>query len=130
MQVAAEHKPLDAAYGAYPDAGLLELSAERPYRVRMGRGHGDDHLAHTVALGQREGVLQRAEHGNAAQRGTELRRIVIQEPYELDTGRRAPHQFTPDGEAVLPGPRDDDRKSTRLNSSHSQISYAVFCLNK
>src|SRR5688572_31896092 len=24
----------------------------------------------------------------------------------------------------------DDRKSTRLNSSHSQISYAVFCLKK
>src|SRR2546430_9944306 len=24
---------------------------------------------------------------------------------------------------------DLDRKSTRLNSSHSQISYAVFCLN-
>src|SRR2546430_11321858 len=24
----------------------------------------------------------------------------------------------------------EDRKSTRLNSSHSQISYAVFCLNK
>src|SRR2546427_11713906 len=28
-------------------------------------------------------------------------------------------------------PSDDrDRKSTRLNSSHSQISYAVFCLKK
>src|SRR2546430_10334071 len=26
------------------------------------------------------------------------------------------------------GVRDLDRKSTRLNSSHSQISYAVFCL--
>src|SRR5688572_32707896 len=26
--------------------------------------------------------------------------------------------------------RDQDRKSTRLNSSHSQISYAVFCLKK
>src|SRR2546427_4732676 len=26
--------------------------------------------------------------------------------------------------------RDRDRKSTRLNSSHSQISYAVFCLKK
>src|SRR5688572_31084898 len=26
--------------------------------------------------------------------------------------------------------RDPDRKSTRLNSSHSQISYAVFCLKK
>src|SRR5688572_31108033 len=29
---------------------------------------------------------------------------------------------------VVPQPRD--RKSTRLNSSHSQISYAVFCLKK
>src|SRR2546430_10072468 len=29
---------------------------------------------------------------------------------------------------VTSAPRD--RKSTRLNSSHSQISYAVFCLKK
>src|SRR5688572_31392245 len=43
-----------------------------------------------------------------------------------------------DGTAsMLPGPYDvpafrvaGDRKSTRLNSSHSQISYAVFCLKK
>src|SRR2546430_6478804 len=28
------------------------------------------------------------------------------------------------------GFRIEDRKSTRLNSSHSQISYAVFCLKK
>src|SRR5689334_23531978 len=27
-------------------------------------------------------------------------------------------------------PLDRDRKSTRLNSSHSSISYAVFCLKK
>src|SRR5205085_9031000 len=27
-------------------------------------------------------------------------------------------------------PQREDRKSTRLNSSHSQISYAVFCLKK
>src|SRR5688572_31774292 len=39
-------------------------------------------------------------------------------------------------QAVLPEPargllrREQDRKSTRLNSSHSQISYAVFCLKK
>src|SRR6478736_9086834 len=31
--------------------------------------------------------------------------------------------------AQRPGP-GGDRKSTRLNSSHSQISYAVFCLKK
>src|SRR3712207_8052778 len=35
----------------------------------------------------------------------------------------------------LPGPGGDvaaggDRKSTRLNSSHANISYAVFCLKK
>src|SRR2546430_10614250 len=34
---------------------------------------------------------------------------------------------TPDGSRTEQ-PRD--RKSTRLNSSHSQISYAVFCLKK
>src|SRR5438309_8947819 len=27
-------------------------------------------------------------------------------------------------------PGEEDRKSTRLNSSHSSISYAVFCLKK
>src|SRR2546430_6057747 len=33
----------------------------------------------------------------------------------------------PAASALRPWP---DRKSTRLNSSHSQISYAVFCLKK
>src|SRR2546430_16174357 len=33
-------------------------------------------------------------------------------------------------EAAGCGPPRKDRKSTRLNSSHSQISYAVFCLKK
>src|SRR3712207_8525163 len=34
--------------------------------------------------------------------------------------------------APLPqsGSDDEDRKSTRLNSSHANISYAVFCLKK
>ena len=31
---------------------------------------------------------------------------------------------------ILREPFDPDRKSTRLNSSHDQISYAVFCLKK
>src|SRR3989442_11334321 len=30
----------------------------------------------------------------------------------------------------LESPRSADRKSTRLNSSHVRISYAVFCLKK
>src|SRR3712207_6884538 len=32
--------------------------------------------------------------------------------------------------ARLAFPRHQDRKSTRLNSSHANISYAVFCLKK
>src|SRR2546430_6641463 len=38
--------------------------------------------------------------------------------------RARPFERRPDHRA------ERDRKSTRLNSSHSQISYAVFCLKK
>src|SRR2546427_5334180 len=38
-------------------------------------------------------------------------------------------QKSPDGRRRA-HPHRGDRKSTRLNSSHSQISYAVFCLKK
>src|SRR5690606_41556876 len=33
-------------------------------------------------------------------------------------------------DAPFSSPFDEDRKSTRLNSSHVKISYAVFCLKK
>src|SRR3712207_6944806 len=58
----------------------------------------------------------------------------------LAHGRHAAHL---DAQCELPGHRPDerqllvvllaehgDRKSTRLNSSHANISYAVFCLKK
>src|SRR3712207_8875293 len=46
-----------------------------------------------------------------------------------------PQLVSPDGAAhdqfLLDRPgNDEDRKSTRLNSSHANISYAVFCLKK
>src|SRR5437899_3850843 len=46
--------------------------------------------------------------------------------------QRAPAGALPEGEAagMSPGPPAEDRKSTRLNSSHLGISYAVFCLKK
>src|SRR3712207_3127955 len=44
------------------------------------------------------------------------------------------HRVIPTGAPVPEGARDllrpIDRKSTRLNSSHANISYAVFCLKK
>src|SRR2546422_4639169 len=47
-----------------------------------------------------------------------------------DAGRRPGHG--PDAHRLETGDRDSsgDRKSTRLNSSHGYISYAVFCLKK
>src|SRR2546427_8738469 len=48
--------------------------------------------------------------------------------------QRAEHRLVIAGEAQAAGGQQcrgvQDRKSTRLNSSHSQISYAVFCLKK
>src|SRR6266478_9093739 len=42
-------------------------------------------------------------------------------------GVQAPHCVAP---CARNGPSRSDRKSTRLNSSPSQTSYAVFCLKK
>src|SRR3712207_8634586 len=45
----------------------------------------------------------------------------------LDAPKAEDHVFEHNGVAVIV---DKDRKSTRLNSSHANISYAVFCLKK
>src|SRR2546430_9268134 len=45
---------------------------------------------------------------------------------DFGAGRKFVHDFGGLRDIV----RGKDRKSTRLNSSHSQISYAVFCLKK
>src|SRR5688572_32508308 len=57
-------------------------------------------------------------------------------PFErklVDAGQLSPIDRIPDSEREIVRRGDNaltrDRKSTRLNSSHSQISYAVFCLN-
>src|SRR5690242_21334806 len=52
-------------------------------------------------------------------RPPQLRRAVPVRPRGVDVGA-----------AAAQGRRLKDRKSTRLNSSHMSISYAVFCLKK
>src|SRR2546430_6991307 len=51
------------------------------------------------------------------------------EPQDLATLDLLAAAQPDNGPLVIPTARQD-RKSTRLNSSHSQISYAVFCLKK
>src|SRR5437879_7836776 len=75
----------------------------------------------------------------------ELRSFPTRRSSDLDAGgeradRIPPGQYLTDGFPVLsagPTPQERtgkpsvrDRKSTRLNSSHRCISYAVFCLKK
>src|SRR2546430_11066463 len=54
-------------------------------------------------------------------------------PFALRIMYQSPNPATAmamiDKQTVI-NPTNKDRKSTRLNSSHSQISYAVFCLKK
>src|SRR2546430_11403968 len=64
----------------------------------------------------RSGVLDVHEDGD---RGIDRRQLFH---------REHGHEQTPTRAAVEE--LSADRKSTRLNSSHSQISYAVFCLKK
>src|SRR5688572_30972899 len=66
-----------------------------------------------------------------AQQLEALREYAAREGYEVleevvDPGQSGASLERPGMDRV----RDLDRKSTRLNSSHSQISYAVFCLKK
>src|SRR2546426_9221961 len=48
-------------------------------------------------------------------------------PRPLHLEKKGPRRSVPNSERSL---SDIDRKSTRLNSSHLVISYAVFCLKK
>src|SRR2546430_13062039 len=50
--------------------------------------------------------------------------LGAQDPHDRGQRRGLAHSVAPEQR------HDLDRKSTRLNSSHSQISYAVFCLKK
>src|SRR5690242_21276892 len=56
----------------------------------------------------------------------------VYDPYRGAAGQRRAHRGgrADRGGGELPCPSPSDRKSTRLNSSHMSISYAVFCLKK
>src|SRR3989449_7044788 len=58
------------------------------------------------------------------------RRRGPQEAPRARSGPRRDHGDRQRGLGAGAGDTQEDRKSTRLNSSHGYISYAVFCLKK
>src|SRR2546430_8984983 len=73
------------------------------------------HAERPAAFAGRHEILK------AARDGAKLEAVLTGKPREFAVGGQPQFEFR-----ASPG----DRKSTRLNSSHSQISYAVFCLKK
>src|SRR2546430_5670898 len=82
-----------------------------PY-TPLSRSLNVDRLGNVVVHARTEAPVAVALHGAGGHR---------------DDGRAARSRLSP---ADLRRGLESDRKSTRLNSSHSQISYAVFCLKK
>src|SRR3712207_7908128 len=72
----------------------------------------------------RSGSLHRLTDNDVAQ----LEQLGVRTVFDL----RSPAEVAREPGRLLdrPGIRHVDRKSTRLNSSHANISYAVFCLKK
>src|SRR5690606_41640531 len=80
--------------------------------------------AMTVSLAWRAGSSRRHAHNG---RGRPLSALYLgQGPRQS----RFPRRGMPIRAEVMLKSRHLDRKSTRLNSSHVKISYAVFCLKK
>src|SRR2546430_6817726 len=86
----------------------------------------DDYLAFIADLRELAGTGRR-QALDAAVTGTGIETVYYRPIAELSKGFR---QRVGLAQAILHRPDLLDRKSTRLNSSHSQISYAVFCLKK
>src|SRR5690606_41364536 len=82
--------------------------------------------ARVAARGRVRVVVPAAQIPDRAAELVDDARLELEREPPEEAVAKAHHEVAP-GHHVLDGP---DRKSTRLNSSHVKISYAVFCLKK
>src|SRR5438445_9451005 len=88
-------------------------------------------LSRIPGLHERRHAIEPCVHVHAPAGGENHNRVLVRRNHFLNElvlpGRQAKSAVR----ALTFGPRvETDRKSTRLNSSHANISYAVFCLKK
>src|SRR3712207_7313905 len=72
-----------------------------------------------------EGEMRIGYHHAEGEALAEHRRMAAAFPLEIEHGKIRSGYLS-----LVPVSKHRDRKSTRLNSSHANISYAVFCLKK
>src|SRR5216683_216167 len=137
--ILGRHQRCDFVLSRDPDVSLRHLL------VRATRGPGRHLHLRAIDLRSRVGLL--SEDGRRceaiASQGPLFLQVASYVVFLLPTGplvrpwTRDPDEtwrgFSPRSQEILPPPqplKSRDRKSTRLNSSHDQISYAVFCLKK
>src|SRR3712207_8245311 len=72
-------------------------------------------------------TLFRSPGHSTSTHSTQSEKLVEQAMFSILRRLSVPHV---DGTNADGSPKIVDRKSTRLNSSHANISYAVFCLKK
>src|SRR5690606_41150135 len=87
---------------------------------------------YTLSLHDALPILLRRTGSGRGVRGGRLRHDAVRtQPGTGRGGRPRPvHRPTAGDHPDPAGDDGEDRKSTRLNSSHVKISYAVFCLKK
>src|SRR3712207_8033572 len=81
---------------------------------------------YTLSLHDALPISEREPRAGAPERS--CRRRSGRRACERESYTGHPHRLSRRGRCPLARP--GDRKSTRLNSSHANISYAVFCLKK
>src|SRR5256886_5082579 len=134
METAAEQCDVAVIGGGPAGSTAAALLARRGYRViALEKAHhprfhiGESLLPMNLPIFERLGVLEKVRALGVYKRGADFEADNEQGyntfAFDRAIGNSPPH-------AYQVWRQDLDRKSTRLNSSHSQISYAVFCLKK
>src|SRR5579864_9639246 len=115
----------NAVHGGLQDHQVAHVHGNQ--EIEVVNGSSDDIVAGVAVGGERAGQVNPV-HQAAAQQGVERVGIVGQNNFRH---LRLRVLYRPGSQLQVcahDGMVGSDRKSTRLNSSHMSISYAVFCL--
>src|SRR3989442_9902831 len=111
-----------------PQRCLELLRVRTVHAERLLRPDGFGHtvrLDRTIVAAEGEVVEGLAVSAESPGQDGARRALELADPGEAEVAESLRHDPADTPEAL-----DGDRKSTRLNSSHVRISYAVFCLKK